>query len=348
MKARTIHVLTSALAVLAFFALASAADARTLYVANNGVDNAQCGLRNPCRSISRAISNAVARDTIIVGPGLYGDLNKNAILGEPGEETGFPGCSCLIWMDRPVTLISSDGAAATMISARHLVLERTVYMVGGGELGRPGQGFTITNPGAASPVHGAALAIESVTGTVRGNQIVSTHFGGGINGIRVYGLAGDVLIEGNEIRGWGNHGISLTGSGTTVRRNSIVLNDRGIRNEGTNTIEGNRITGNEKGIELFDDVTFVGNAVYGNRDGVQVYPSFTGPPIARNNIVSNRVCGLYNLPGVPFLMAANNYWGAATGPGPDPADGVCNAPGTSTQVTPFSTRPFVVTVPIAP
>ena len=131
-----IRALQALLSVLAFLASAAAAEARTLYVANTGVDSAACGQpRNPCRSISRAIANAVPRDTIMVGRGVYGDLNGNGILGGPGEETGFPNCRCMIWMDRAVTLISSHGAAATMISARHLVLERTVYMVGGGELG---------------------------------------------------------------------------------------------------------------------------------------------------------------------------------------------------------------------
>ena len=67
-----------------------------------------------------------------------------------------------------------------------------------------------------------------------------------------------------------------------------------------------------------------------------------------NNIVSNGACGIGNNPGVSFLMATNNYWGAASGPGPNPADTVCNAPGKSTQLTPYSTRPFVVSAPIDP
>ena len=95
MRPPTIRTLTMLLAVLGALITVSAADARTLYVANNGVDNLVCELGNPCRFISRAISRAVPRDTIIVGPGIYGDLNRNGILGEAGEETGgFPGCDC--------------------------------------------------------------------------------------------------------------------------------------------------------------------------------------------------------------------------------------------------------------
>ena len=334
------------LALLAFLASAAAAEAATRYVANNGVDNAVCGFANPCRSISRAISNAVPRDTIIVGPGVYGDLNWNGILGEAGEETGYPGCNCMIGIDRMVTLISSAGAAATIIDAQYLPLDKTVYMVGGGELGRPGQGFTITQTSCGLGSC-AGLKIESVTGKVRGNQIVSTDNSVGTNGVLVYGLAGAVLIEGNEIRGWGKNGIWLTGSGTTVRKNSIALNNRGIRNEGSNTIEGNVIARNQRGVELFDEATVVGNAIYGNGQGIQVNGGFTGA-LAQNNIVSNRPCGIDNNPGVAFLMAANNYWGAASGPGLPPADRVCNANTRTTQVTPFATKPFVVTAPIDP
>jgi hypothetical protein len=41
----------------------------------------------------------------------------------------------------------------------------------------------------------------------------------------------------------------------------------------------------------------------------------------------------------PGLVARNNYWGAATGPGPAPADHVCASPA---DVTPFATKPFAV------
>ena len=344
------HRITAALIALVALALlgaAPAAEARTLYVANNGVDNAVCGVYTPCRSISRAISNAVTRDTIIVGPGIYGDLNRNGILGEAGEETGYPGCKCMIAIDRLVTIISSEGADATVINARNLNLDRNVYFIGGGELGRPGQGFTITQTNNGFSPTVAALVIESVLGKIRGNQIVSSSYGLLVNGVRVIGYSGAVLIEGNDIRGWGSHGIYLTGSGATVRKNSISMNQRGIRSEGTNTIEGNVITGNEYAMGLFDHTTVVGNAVYGNGQGIQINGSFSGT-IERNNIFGNRSCGLNNDPGVPYLTVATNYWGRSTGPGGDPADTVCNAFGTSTQVTPFATRPFAVTAPIDP
>src|SRR5512132_1509340 len=56
--------------------------ADTLTVANNGLDSDTCGSSAaPCRSISQAIDNASEGDTLVVGPGRYGDLNGNRILG---------------------------------------------------------------------------------------------------------------------------------------------------------------------------------------------------------------------------------------------------------------------------
>src|SRR5262249_25629681 len=86
-----------ALAVALSGSLAAAYGA-TLYVENNGVDGAGCGTikTNACRSISPATAFAIAGDRIIVGPGRYGDLNRNHTLGETGEETPSSGCGCML------------------------------------------------------------------------------------------------------------------------------------------------------------------------------------------------------------------------------------------------------------
>ena len=332
------------LAALVFFVLpVSAAHARTLKVAGNGVDGPACGPRDPCRSISRAIANADDRDTIIVGPGFYGDISRNGVLGEAGEETGAPGCNCMLAVNKAVVLVSSDGAAVTVIDARTVDVLQNVLITAGAEFGRPGKGFTVTPTGR---VGNYGIVIDGTDVQVRGNQALSPRYSSTFSGIFARG-AGEVLIEGNQSTGWSSNGIVVIGSNKTVKKNVATQNFTGIRGEGVdNTIEGNFVTSNLKGLELFDLVTATGNAAYGNELGIQVYSTFAGT-VEHNNLVGNRDCGLYNF-GVPFLFARNNYWGTAMGPGLDPADNVCNAPGKTTFVTPFATRPFGVKSTIDP
>jgi len=112
------------------------------------------------------------------------------------------------------------------------------------------------------------------------------------------------------------------------------------------------------GMNLEGGAHATSNGVYGNTLlGLLIFePSFSGD-IEGNNIFGNGVgvgsfnnCGLSNgysfgTPGVP---APNNYWGASTGPGADPADDVRNATGGTTTVTPFAGKPFKVKPTIKP
>jgi hypothetical protein len=108
--------LVAALAAVGLLAAAGTAGAGTLFVAASGTDGGACGAKtSPCRSISQAITNALAGDSIQVGPGFYGDLNNDGTLGGTGEERG--GCSgtCMIEVSKAVRIYSSDGAGATVI-----------------------------------------------------------------------------------------------------------------------------------------------------------------------------------------------------------------------------------------
>src|SRR5262249_45079322 len=82
------------LAVAIFVGVAaSRVEATTRWVMNDGTDGAGCGAKAaPCRSITQAMSLAVDGDTIMVGPGNYGDLNGSGVFGDfPGEEPGSSG-----------------------------------------------------------------------------------------------------------------------------------------------------------------------------------------------------------------------------------------------------------------
>ena len=108
------------------------------------------------------------------------------------------------------------------------------------------------------------------------------------------------------------------------------------------------VTVGNAGMELKDGARAIGNAVYGGLLSIGFFltadetRSYSGV-IQRNNIVGH-TCGVSNH-AVPALDATNNYWGAATGPGADPADEVCDPVGDGTTiVAPFATKPFSVKV----
>lgn len=324
--------------------LVPAAHATLRYVASNGVDGPSCGTSSsPCRSITQAIANAVEGDTITVGPGFY---------SRDTGETGSPDCACMLSVYKRLIVISSNGAAATVLDATTALLDQNVLIIADGvEFGRPDHGFTVLPTGASG--RNAGIAIDGTNIKVRGNQVVN------IPNIPQTGHAGiitvdadeTILIQNNQVIGWQEVGILIFGPGKTVSQNQVSMNATGIRSHNGNTaITGNVATNNfNDGIDLYDASRAVGNAVYGNKEtGFFVQPSFTGV-IQKNNIFGNRVgnCGLLN-DGVSGLNATANYWGAKTGPGPDPADDVCNFSGGTTTTSPFATTRYVIDPNIEP
>jgi hypothetical protein len=79
------------------------------------------------------------------------------------------------------------------------------------------------------------------------------------------------------------------------------------------------------GIIVYEGAVITGNNIYGN-DAVPGRPGVTN-------------CGIYNRSS-GVLRATNNYCGASTGPGADPADDICNASGSTATVRPFATKEF--------
>jgi hypothetical protein len=333
MKQEAVNRVRNVLFAVVLFGLVPAAYGATLHAASNGVDGAGCGpAASPCRSITRAIANAVAGSTILVGPGLYGDLNGNGTLGEPGEETPPRGCGCMLSVNKPVILLSSDGAAATAIDATTVTAGKNVLIfTEDAEFGRPEHGFLVTKS-----KNGGGIVIDGSDIKVRGNQVVSSAGFVGIESLN--NGSAIVLIEQNQAIGW-ELGIHVNDAGGKVSKNQVSLNTTGIVADGGSVV-GNVANANSRGIFLRGSASAVGNATYGNLFGF-VVSGFTGV-IQKNNIVGNlSSCGLIN-DGVVGLVATNNYWGAATGPGPEPADAVCNFSGGTTTTTPFATARFAI------
>jgi hypothetical protein len=326
--------------VIILAALAGQAGAATLHVAGNGVDGPTCGApANPCRSITQAMTNATAGDTILVGPGRYGDLTQGETnFTFPGEEMPPAGSQYLLVVDKALTIQSTHGADATHLDAG-FSFGGVQILADGVVLGGPSRGFSIEALAGGEAVridaaaagvtvadivaagdfvfdgtshtltHNVSLCCESSSGfVIRGAQHTFSD-----NVV----FAGGVIVEGTEHAITSNLfigvGLSLSGTDHVVRRNSFL--DGVLSIAGISLGSGSTATINE-------------NNIYGNWP--QVYPP-------EGN------CGIHNASGAT-IDATGNYWGAATGPGPDPADEVCDEPdtGSSTVVTPFATAPFQI------
>jgi len=328
-----------------------------LYVTNNGIDSISCGEPNdPCRSITQAIANATAGDKILIGPGQYGDLNSNGVFGETGEEVaeiGF-GCYCMINVNKEVTIISEKGAFSTVLDAKGVV--NTVQISSSGVVfGSPNYGFFIT--GARNGGNGIVSASGTSGVTIAGN--VASGNGGSTGGGGII-LAGTDSVAKNNLAFGNSNGFGLFGSGHLVTGNVSSSNTAsGFVMTGTDHL----IFGNESIGNGGDGFTVQGiggdilkrNSAFGNKFfGISVQSEGASPTIIQNNIYSNNNmptdgtfptnCGILNWSGTT-IIATDNFWGASSGPGLDPADNGgagsgCDNAVSETVVDPFATEEF--------
>ncbi len=333
-------ILVFAFACVFFIWLIQDMGADILHVANKGVDSGTCGNRdNPCRSLSQAITNANAGDTIEVGPGRYGDLNRNGTFGEPGEELaqGYG----MINVDKPVTLISSDGPLMTVLDADDASLSVVYIKANGVVFGQPKHGFLIIGAKANGL---STAAISNIT--VAGNTALAN----GQGGLVVNGSAN--LLRDNFASGNLAAGIAVFGSGNEVRNNVASSNGSqgfvivGTRHMIQDNVASNNVTG--FGIQG-TDIRLLRNAALGNKFfGISVETLGASATISKNNIYGNNSvsfngltnCGIQNMSG-NAIFATGNFWGMPSGPGPDPADNAgsgsgCDVAASKTIIIPFA------------
>src|SRR5262245_19177026 len=183
------------------------ATAKTLVTAMNGTDSDLCGpTANPCRSISQAIENAAAGDTVLVGPGFYGDLNNDLAFNDPGDEhaEGGAGCNCVVKLDKRLTLKSRDGAAVTTIDGDGVVPNGLRVLSGaeGSTIGGSQNGFTLTRTASTGL---QVFSVERVR--VIGN-VAERNLG---EGLSIF--SEDGAVTNNRSFGNGDWGIALSGNG---------------------------------------------------------------------------------------------------------------------------------------
>jgi len=351
-------------------AAAQPAEAATLYVANNGLDSATCGAtKEPCRSLSRAIQNASPKDRILVGPGLYGDLNRDGMFtpatGEEAAEVGL-GCRCMIKVDKQLTIESRAGAGATVLDAGGAAASVVAVLADKVTFGQVKKGFTLTGgqdglnidltllPGPRTGTEKVRVAGNLATANSNIGFLVdgprhllnaNLAIGNGAFGFRIIGtdfgtgLGTDLVLTGNWAVGNTEDGFAVSGEvdgRITLAANTASSNGfAGFFLDGADfELRANVATANA--LAGFDvrghGHSLIGNAAIGNRG-----PGISGVgdgeatvTIMRNNIYGNDPvdnCGLNNqIGGNPIpIVATNNFWGAASGPGADPADQICNS-----------------------
>jgi parallel beta-helix repeat protein len=317
-----------------------AATAAVRYVASNG-SGTTCTVTAPCRTIGQAIAIASAGDRIIVGPGVYGDVNRDGAFTGPSDEPAQvgSGCGCVIRIDRTVTLESSAGAGATIIEAGGARVDVILVEAPDVVIGRRDKGFTVRGGRRGIFVDAADVRIEGNTIT-GGTEAGITTFHG-------------TVVRGNFVHDNGRDGLDVQGGGNTVAGNTVVSNLVGILLFGTghlvtdNIVTHNRVNGIELG-PPGTDLKVNGNTIVRNRGaGVQVQPArpgdyagtlITGNNVYGNGLVTSANCGVENQH-AELVKAERNYWGAATGPGANPADSACG----NVDAVPFATRAFAIT-----
>jgi hypothetical protein len=359
----------------------AAQQGNTLHVTNYGVDSPTCGARrDPCRSISRTVKNARDADTLLVGPGVYGDINRDGDLEDLGEEPlarndlcAFNATICIL---KPLRVISTNGAAATSIDVS------TVIDPGTGEIrgmvavdirgidvtfGRRDQGFTLLggetgliavgarlriegNVSLNNRLHGFLLAADNGSVDASHNIAHANGFTGfsvrdlrpgklrlirnvavnNLNGFRAF-VGQDIpsLFRGNVAQGNTNDGFSFAGSPHRIVNNIATQNGNGF-------------------VVQSPGITISRSAAISNAHTGVFFPlgSANSRVIASNIFGNSSGCGVQNF-SEGTVDATNNFWGATSGPGADPADDAgpdsgCDGVDSATIVSPFAQHPFAI------
>ncbi|MBI3661315.1 hypothetical protein HY230_12700, partial [Candidatus Acetothermia bacterium] len=191
-------------------------------MANYGVDASGCGtITLPCRSISHAIALASDRDRIIVGPGHYGDLNRDGDFEDSGEEQAEigHGCSCAIKIDKQLSFESSDGAEVTVLDAGGADVNVVSIEASQVVFGKIKLGFTLTGAKRA----GLIIADNNISRINIMSNISIANGGDGFLFVGTKHSISDNIASGNV-----NAGFNFSGSDHQLKNNLALKNGKGF------------------------------------------------------------------------------------------------------------------------
>lgn len=267
-----------------------------------------------------------------------------------------------------MTIESSSGALVTVLEARDIQANVVAITQSGVSFGKPKKGFYLTGGlaglGAINDASGVKVMGNLVVGaeggfglsgsshTFQSNWAIGNTYGFAINGTlhQVKENFANTNLTGFELTGTGhrltgniasanhNHGFHLSGSGHLLSNNSAIANGNNGFVIATSTANGHALSNNAAlgnvifGFYVKSNATITKNLIYGNNSRVEPYSGqdFTN-------------CGLLNLSGI-LITATNNFWGAPTGYGSDPADDGCipSVGGRPLKLDPFVTKEFKI------
>jgi hypothetical protein len=279
--------------------------ARTVVVAVNGVDSFDCGTKQtPCRSVRRGIELTGQGDTVVVGPGRYGDLARDGNFTSPGDEAAEidTGCDCMIHVDKRLTIVSRDGAGATVLDAGGASIDVVALDVAGTVFGQKGKGFTLTG-GGGSGLHADVGTVTiagnvavanardglSVSGdhlTVADNRLIANGgFGGEFSG------SNDSMILRNVATDNGDTGLNADNHNTLVANFAARNGSIGIVVQSQNTLAGNVAVDNVTTGFRFDDGNFVtGCLAHGNQNGFELEGQ--NNTVTKSSVIANNGVGI--------------------------------------------------------
>jgi hypothetical protein len=123
----------------------------------------------------------------------------------------------------------------------------------------------------------------------------------------------------------------------TFRAHPCVLSRGSVRSGPTGVLLSRDVSiGNQQGFNILGSATLTKVTAVGNLGGGIVLRAAANVTVANSNIFGNATtagnCGVINQSDTNTVAVSNSFWGAPTGPGPAPANAVCDDEGSTTLV----------------